>query len=205
MDKEKILNLINDLYRITSLFPKKEPLKYKMREVGDELLFYFVSLESLKSENPGSFAKDSKSKIKESIFEIEKNIEIIDNYFDVAKWQNWASYFDILELQNKYRYLKEWVKEEIEDLPLDKSIISKEENKVKIEKTEKTEPILTERQKKIISFLKNNSKAQVSEITKILPDVAKRTLRRDFLDLMKKGVVSRIGEKNNTYYSIKIN
>ena len=85
MDKEKITNLINDLYRMTSLFPKKEPLRYKMREVASDLLLYYTAWETLNNENPGHFAKESKIRIKESIFEIEKNLEIIESYFNVIK------------------------------------------------------------------------------------------------------------------------
>ena len=38
MTKEEILKLTHDLYRLTLLFPKKEPLKYKIREIGIEIL-----------------------------------------------------------------------------------------------------------------------------------------------------------------------
>jgi predicted HTH transcriptional regulator len=61
-----------------------------------------------------------------------------------------------------------------------------------------------ERQEKIMAFLKEQGRAQVWQIKQILPEVTKRTLRRDFDNLLKKGLVERIGERNNTFYQIKI-
>jgi len=37
-----------------------------------------------------------------------------------------------------------------------------------------------------------------------LPNVSKRTLRRDFEFLLKQGIVERIGERNETFYKIKV-
>lgn len=196
MNKEKIINLINDLYRMTSLFPKKEPLRYKMREVSSDLLLHLAVWESLNKDNSDYSTKDLKAKGKESIFEIEKNLEAIENYFNVVKWQNWASYFDVLELQNKYRDLREDIKIEIQKIFLEKPVIKEEKN---IKTSQKLDP----RKEKIILFLKEKDRAQVGDISKVLPSVAKRTLRRDFLDLLERGLIERMGEKNNTYYRIK--
>ena len=38
MDKDFLIQLTTELYRLTLLFPKKEPLRYKMRELADEIL-----------------------------------------------------------------------------------------------------------------------------------------------------------------------
>ena len=42
MNKEDIIYITNNLYRLTQLFPKKEPLRYKIREVGGEILANLV-------------------------------------------------------------------------------------------------------------------------------------------------------------------
>ena len=62
---------------------------------------------------------------------------------------------------------------------------------------------MSERQEKILVFLKEQGRAQVWQVKQILPEVTKRTLRRDFENLLKKGIIERIGEKNNTFYQIK--
>ena len=38
MDKVFLIQLTKNLYQLTLLFPKKEPLRYKMRELADEIL-----------------------------------------------------------------------------------------------------------------------------------------------------------------------
>ena len=38
MDKEYFIKLTSDLYQLTLFFPKKEPLRYKMRELANNVL-----------------------------------------------------------------------------------------------------------------------------------------------------------------------
>jgi len=63
-------------------------------------------------------------------------------------------------------------------------------------------PALTQRQEKIMGILQNKEKAQIWEMQKIMPEVTKRTLRRDFDDLLKKGYIQRIGEWNTVSYTL---
>lgn len=170
MDKENLIELTNKLYKLTLLFPKKEPLRYKMREVADEILANSVS-------NP--------SKIK-------KNLEIIKSYFEVARWQNWVSYFDVLEIEEEYDKIECDLK--IEFLP--------QPNKVDRGRTSDTKT-LEGRKEKILEILKEKEKIQVGELKKLLPNVSKRTLRRDFDQLLKLELVEKIGERNDTFYCLK--
>ena len=78
MNKEFLIELTNNLYRLTLLFPKKEPLRYKMRELADEIL----------TKPTG------------------KNLETLDSFFEIAKAQNWVTPQDILNLQQEYSKLK---------------------------------------------------------------------------------------------------
>jgi len=55
-----------------------------------------------------------------------------------------------------------------------------------------------------MDFIKENGRAQVWQIKEILPEVSKRTLRRDFETLLEQGILERIGERNNTFYQLKI-
>jgi len=149
--KENLIQLTNTLYKMTLLFPKKEPLRYKMRELADEIL------------------------VKPTL----KNLETLDNFFEVAKSQNWVSPRDILKLQEEYSKLKEGLK-----------IPSRHYS-------------LSERQEKILDFLKENGRAQVRQIKQIFPEVTKRTLRRDFEHLLSQGTIERMGDRNDTFYQIK--
>ncbi len=184
------------LYRLTLLFPKKEPLRYKAREIGNNILNNYSLKQRLLSENPGYFAKDQKTRYQEVLFEIQKDLDILFNQLEIAKYQNWASYFEVLELQEKYQKTDLEIKKEIKELVFNKNT-KKEEKPV-----EKKEAKLEPRKEKIIEAMKNQEKLQVQDIVKILPSVSKRTIRRDFNDLMEKRIIKRIGKGNETFYAL---
>ena len=67
--------------------------------------------------------------------------------------------------------------------------------------TRDKEILVDEKMRPIIALSqKEKEKAQVGDIKEILKDVSKRTLRRDFDDLLKQHLVERIGHSNDTYY-----
>ena len=154
MDKKELIELTNKLYKITLLFPKKEPLRYKIREVADDIL----------------------------AFGREKDLEILKSYFEVAKWQNWVSYFDLLKIEEEYDKINPII-------DVVRGLTSAAEK-------------LDDRKERILAILKEREKIQVGEVQKVLPDVSKRTLRRDFEFLLKQGIVERIGERNDTFYKL---
>lgn len=203
IEKGRVLNLTNEVYRLTLLFPKKEPLRDKMRALSDEVLASFVSL-------PNEKNKTSRLKlIKDSV----KKIEILQSFCQVAANQNWVKPEELLQLEQKYNKMKEDFLElkfvsgepKKETKKKVKRINKKESPKVEEKEKEKEgEPkgmiTISPRQKKILDFLKKNERAQVWQIKEIFSDVSKRTLRRDFKSLLKEGLVKRKGERNNTYY-----
>lgn len=60
----------------------------------------------------------------------------------------------------------------------------------------------SQRTKKILEFLQERGKIQVGEIQSIIPNVSKRTIRRDFKALLVNGTVKRIGEGKYTFYKL---
>jgi len=189
MNKELLIQLTNNLYRLTLLFPKKEPLRYKMRERADDIL-----------------AKPN-----------EKDFEVLDNFFEVALVQNWVSPSDILaikkgydnlrEILKKYKPEKEKKKDNLDVGEEDKSSSSPFAAARVVEVYPKETPIPLshnlDRQEKILEFLKENGRAQDWQIKRVLPEVTKRTLRRDFEHMLEQGLIERMGEKNDTFYQIK--
>lgn len=205
MEKKDIIELTKKVYKLTLLFPKKEPLRYKVREIADEFLADFIRL-------PNSGNRDK-------IFSLKTELELIDSYFEVAKWQNWVSYFDILEVQEEYAKMRDNLltdvdKTEIQEnldfgffidrekIPglVEESIIRKEIR----ERNKNGDKLnLNSRKGKILKILEKVGRIQVGEINKLFPDVSKRTIRRDFHKLVEQGLVERIGNKNETFYKPK--
>jgi len=169
MDKNYLIQLTQNLYRLTLLFPKKEPLRYKMREVADDILQKSVS---------GTDSQD--------------DLEVLDGFFEVAKGQNWVSPVELLRIQEEYNRIKAEIKKIAKRPP---------------EPPEKEIPPTTggggSRQGKILTILKEKGRAQVWQVKQVFPEVTKRTLRRDFESLLKKGIIERIGERNATFYQLK--
>ena len=62
---------------------------------------------------------------------------------------------------------------------------------------------ISSRQEKILEFINKNKKAQVMDLQTVLPDVTKRTIRRDLDELLLTGKVTRLGEFNQVFYTIK--
>jgi hypothetical protein len=164
MDKDRLIKITDNLYRLTLLFPKKEPLRYKMRDAATEILA-----------NPA-----------------ERDFEVLDSFFEVAKLQNWVRLDDVLAIQSEYGNL---MKDLIQQKPL-KTVVAEVSSQPAVKG-------LAKRQEKILAILKEKGNAQVWEMKKIFPQISKRTLRRDFEFLLKQGAVQRMGEKNNTFYQVK--
>ena len=171
MDKNRLIQLTKGIYGLTLFFPKKEPLRYKIREVADEIL--------VKPE--------------------EEDLELIDKYLEVAKEQNWVSPVNILAVQSEYANLRTELNNGNKKDNPGENLGATEVNPQSF-----LGRSANERQEKILEYLRENGRAQVWEINQILPDVTKRTLRRDFEHMLNQGTVERIGDRNNTFYQLKV-
>jgi len=213
MDKFFLIQLTTNLYRLTLLFPKKEPLRYKIRELADEILANFLRIT-----NQYEYTNISSKKTETGSLQILEDLKILDSFFEVAKAQNWVSPAETLKLQQEYSKLKENLKTQanfnrslapttqIRNLTkqgLVKSSLRTEGDCKRSPKAIFAEKRVNERQQKILEILKEREKVQVWEIKKFFPEVAKRTLRRDFEFLLQEGAVERVGERNDTFYKLK--
>jgi hypothetical protein len=213
-NRDFLIELTGSLYCLTLLFPKKEPLRYKMREKAIEIL-----------------AQPN-----------EKDLDVLDRFFEIALIQKWVSFPEILSVKTKYDNLRRELllgqseeiqketlfssrenREELkqnndqqESNPVENNLVensSVENSSVENNSVENNQPFnglkivngINQRQEKILEFLKENGRAQVWQIKEVMPDITKRTLRRDFEQMLKQGMIKRIGERNNTFYQIKVN
>ncbi len=62
---------------------------------------------------------------------------------------------------------------------------------------------ISARQRKILEFLSKNEKAQVMDMHKVLPDITKRTIRRDLDELLEADKIIRLGNFNQIFYRLK--
>lgn len=176
MDKDSLIQATNNLYRLTLFFPKKEPLRYKMREKASDILANSNNINK-------HIAKDL----------LINDLKVLNGFFEVVKAQQWVSFSDISVVQVKYISLMEELENYSEH---DQS----ERGRISLRVSPRSN---SGRQEKILSFLRGKGRAQVQEVKQIFPEVTKRTIRRDFEQMLNQGLIKRIGEKNNTSYEIK--
>lgn len=182
MDKEYLIQLAKNAYNLTLLFPKKDPLRYKVRELADEVLEFLIP----DQKNPDICAE---------------RLEVLDGFFEVAKSQNWVSLQELLKVQEEYNKLKEILKQP--EVPENQPEFAFQPPVVREESFNRDQ--LQNRQEKIMGLLKENGGVQVWQAKKVFPEVSKRTLRRDFENMLKQGLIERVGERNDTFYKIKTN
>ena len=199
LSKNYLLQVTNELYRITLLFPKKEPLRYKMRQLSNDVLANFVDL--FKDGDIGEKAR--------VIEDTHNKIEVLDGFFNIARAQNWVRPSDVLGLQEEYNEIKKGFasirvnekKQEVAQIvthvPI--SVIEKPHK----EELKPKEVILSSRQEKILRILEDKDKAQVNDVKGYFPDTSKRTLRRDLKGLLDFDLIRRRGERNSTFYEIR--
>jgi len=199
LSKNYLLQVTNELYRITLLFPKKEPLRYTMRQLSNDVLANFVDL-----------SKEISVQEKARVIEDTNNkIEVLDGFFNVARAQNWVRPSDVLGLQGEYDEIKRGFasisinkkKQEIVQVAVHVPVPVIE--KPYSEKPKPKEVILSSRQEKILRILEGKDKTQVNDVKDYFPDTSKRTLRRDLKGLLDYDLIKRKGERNSTFYEIR--
>jgi len=169
MDKNRVVETTNKIYKLTLLFPKKEPLRFKMRELADEIL-----ANSITYFNPLSNPLRSSGIVKTS----HNLFEVLDSFFEVAKEQNWVKPADILNLQQEYKSIEQELKgqmgeEEVVEtapssvqfaqglssIPLPEPLVASEPSVMEESNVE-----VSDRQKIILDILKQKEGIQVWEV-----------------------------------------
>lgn len=117
MDKEGLIRLTNELYRLSALFPKKDPLRYKMRELGIDILADFIRFANTP---PGPATKDL-------AFSIRRGVTVLEGFFEVVKVQHWVKNEELLQLSAQYDKVKAEVEVRSQAIEKEALIIPEEE------------------------------------------------------------------------------
>jgi hypothetical protein len=203
---EKFIKITNSAYKVLEFLPEAEILKHKAKEKALAIM------------EGASLIFGEKEDIWMDIgclSEINKvlgNIDIFLSYLEITKECGWIDTINFLILEKEYKRLEAEViklkeKYQIKNLKPQppqltggQIVTSQTSNFEKIQNTISQKKELTERQKKILEIVQKNEKTQVADIIKVLPDVTKRTIRRDMDELLKSGQILRAGEFNQISY-----
>jgi len=210
MDKSRFINLSLSVYRVTDLFPKKEPLRFLVRKKADDILRDLVLLDYYFKKD--SFLLNNKQALFKLLESILKNVAVLNVYFNIAEKQNWLKPENFLILRAEYGAIESEVQRLRQKRAVETVRQAAYQSAVKRPEPKKLKAIignptvmagLKSRQQIILRFLKERGKAQTQDLKKNLPEVTKRTLRRDMDFLLKNGLVERLGDKIRTEYRLK--
>ncbi len=205
--EDKFLKLTNSVYKVLEFFPESDPLKNRAK---DKALAIMDSL-ILMGETSGwmSFQKE---KLKVQVLE---DIDTLLGYLWIGKMQGWLNSANYLIINSEYEKIKRDLGPVLEPTqklpgfePMQMPVIKPEPVAESIEENNVAEDDdtiekVTERQSKILEYLKNNETAQVMNLQAVLPNVTKRTIRRDLDRLLESGAIEREGDFNEVSYKIK--
>jgi len=195
LDKSHFIKLTIGVYKVSELFSKREPLKFLLRKKADEVLASLVAAQF----NPPDRALE----------QVIKQIAVLGAYLQIAESQNWVKPENFWLLKTEYQAIEKEVKQmlvvagQANSQPKPEMIQPSKPKMAKI-KTIPDFSGLKDRHKKIIQVLRQKASAQIRDFNKVLPEVTKRTLRRDLDFLLQKGLVTRFGDKSKTEYKIKM-
>lgn len=206
MNRNFFIRLTFAVHRVADALPGSERVAEEIRETANKILADLIIL----------FDKEAARQEKKHnlIDQLRRQIDILLAAFQEAKQRAWvkAENFSLLESEYaKIRDLFALMANVNGNGPSGENQDKQGQTWHASQKNEEGEEVagyratggLTRRQRKIVEFLQVKQKAQVWELQKVLPEVTKRTLRRDLDELLQKNLVERKGEWNAVSYELK--
>jgi len=181
-DENNGVKLTGAVYKLLDFFPDGEPLKNRAKDKVLEIT------ENLIKEKESS--------------ELSENIEILLNYFKIAKSLGWINDVNFLIISKEYEDIRNRMSSVKKDNKQEAVISSEADIHKKKESVKVSDFPISGRQKKILQVLEEKGKAQVSDFKVVLADITKRTIRRDLDELLKHKKIIRVGEWNQVFYEI---
>ncbi len=194
-DIKKTEKLVSALYLITSFFADLEPMKWRLRDLGNKLLG----------------AKEGKNLVQEivSLLTVAKNSGLISdmNYNIIHReFSNLLSsgdnLSDILKIEDKPQH-QPTVDRAI--LPPVSSIIRDKKYKPDFKEVPKDGAVALKkngRQSVILNLLKKQDEIMIKDVSPLIEGVSEKTIQRELLTLVKNGVLKKEGEKRWSRYSL---
>ena len=207
------VKITNAVYKVLDFFPEGDPLKYKAKEKALAILENVTLI--FNAEGWMSLKNYLSPNREKAIEQLLNDIEVLENFLNLGKSQGWLSNVNFLIITKEYSKIKDGIerpkgviKKHLETVSSIENPVVKSEHILQPDRGLGDGQILanrgaySERQKRIMYILANREKAQVSDLVKELPNITKRTVRRDLDDLLKKGKIIRVGEWNQVFYKI---
>lgn len=202
MTPDFFVRLTMAVHKVVDILPRQDPLRVQMQDSANKLL---ASLVLLAQENP--VTKEQKRQVAPRAI---RELGMLIAYLNYAKRTTQINPENFLVLEREYNRVGEFLRKIHEDTA--KQVSEHVRPPRSNMSTELIAPKrdlgapksrLSTRQTRILELMRNKPKTQVWELQKVLPEVTKRTLRRDLDDLLHRHLIIRQGEWNEVFYQIR--
>jgi DNA-binding NarL/FixJ family response regulator len=210
MTRDFFIRLTLAAHKVANILPQKESVGAQMQDSANKLLADLVVLAK-----EGIATLEYKRQVTPRAI---RELGVLVGYINYAKRTSKVNPENFVVLEREYKNVGEFLRKLHEDTAagsvqfdarLEQSLSSfpplsaqtPAGNAQQNAPADKTE--LSSRQTKILELMRNKDKVQVWELQKVLPEVTKRTLRRDLDDLLGRNLIVRQGEWNEVFYQIR--
>lgn len=212
---KKTEKIVSAIYLVTSLIKDNEPMKWELREGSMSLLSVIMALNGTENID--------KNKHLQSFFTL--SIQII-SFLNVAFISGIISHMNSSIIITEINSLVDYVKQQTilsssssgfilsdsffaTDTPpvnaskgqtlfsKNSTVIETKNNKGEIVKDKKDS-----RKNSILSILKKDSQLTIKDFVKVITDCSEKTIQRELIDLVEKGLVKKNGERRWSTYSL---
>lgn len=202
MNADFFVRLTLATHKVVIILPKEDPLRAQVQDSANKLLVSLILL----------VQEQERNVISKAVREIGELIA----YLNYARRTAKINPENFVMLEREYNKVGEFLRKLHEKAAVNQPV--KQEPIVPKRNVSTRQPVpvvntksntsidkgeLSFRQTRILELMRNKPKVQVWELQKVLPEVTKRTLRRDLDDLLQRSFIIRQGEWNEVCYQIR--
>lgn len=213
---KKTEKLATALYMVTNLFYESEPMKWTLRRKISELLSFILKHRDTYTVGNLEFVHDAKKGVVEilSLLEVASGSGLISpmNFSVIrAEFVNLVEHIEKLsheQNESDYRELPKTFFEVQKDMTSSvdqskNSLMSNTNIKDNISLSQDNSAFKrTNRQQIILQLLKKKKEVNIKDIALIIKDCSEKTIQREVIDLIEKGVLKKEGDRRWSKYSL---
>ncbi|MBU1179124.1 DeoR family transcriptional regulator [Patescibacteria group bacterium] len=212
---DRIQKITEAVYRVTELLSDKEPIKWATREKS---FLIFSILVSLKSSH--DLEKNKRFE------EIEELIEQVIAFLSLFSESRAISGINFEILKDEYESIKKIISEQkkqenVLNFPTNLFLAAEKEKAAEIEKEKRPESPIGQpngqdtirhnvgqnvgqgsRKTRIFDIIKEKKEVSIGELSGIFKECSEKTIQRDLLEMVGKGIIKKEGDKRWRKYSL---
>lgn len=224
---KKTEKLASAVYMITNLFSENEPMKWVLRKKVSDLVSHTLSYKDVSEASLFDFTYNLRTRVLEivSLLEVSYRGGLISNMnYSVLK-QEFSNLIEVIN--SPHSEIKEPMHDSLSrtffDIPESDGSIKDTVSRVTSltgqvsMSSEKSSSIVKDkishylrrgyegrssRQNTILSLIKKKGELTIKDISEVIKDCSEKTIQRELISFISKGIVKRIGERRWSKYSL---